>query len=198
MDDTRERILQATLRVYADSGFRGTTTRRVAQEAAVNEITLFRQFGTKEALVKAALKESGRGIRIAPSDPQEPEAELYDWALNTYRHWYEHRRLINQVMGDLVEHPEIAPDICEEPRCEHASLAGYLTRLRDKGMTTRPFHADAAAGLLLGSVFTHAMWRDHFDRPGLPPVEEVIRQYVSLLLAAVGARSAAEVSRGKR
>jgi AcrR family transcriptional regulator len=198
MDDTRERILQATLRVYAASGFRGTTTRRVAQEAGVNEITLFRQFGTKEALVKAALKVSGHGIRFAPADPQDPAAELYEWALNTYRHWYEHRRLINQVMGDLAEYPEIAPDICEEPGCEHAALAGYLTRLRDKGMTARPFHADAAAGLLLGSVFTHAMWRDHFDKPGLPPVEEVIRQYVSLLLAAVGARSTAEVPRGKR
>ena len=198
MDDTRDRILQATLRVYAESGFRGATTRRVAQEAGVNEITLFRHFGTKEALVKAALKAGGHGLRAAPPEPEDAESELNAWALATYRHWYEHRRLIKQVMGDLAEHPEIAPDITEEPSCEHASLSAYLQRLREKGMTTRTFHADAAAGLLLGSVFTHAMWRDHFERPGLPPVEEVIRQFVSLLLAAVGARPAAESVRGRR
>jgi len=197
MDDIRDRILRATLRVYAESGFRGATTRRVAQEAGVNEITLFRHFGTKEALVKAALKAGGHGIRVAPAEPDAPETELYQWALSTYRHWHQHRQLISQVMGDLAEHPELAPDICEEPACEHASLSGYLSRLRDRGMTSRPFHADAAAGLLLGSIFTHAMWRDHFEKPGLPPVEEVIREYVSLLLAAIGLRRPLDTARGR-
>jgi AcrR family transcriptional regulator len=198
MEEIRERILNATIRVYAEAGFRGATTRRVAQEAGVNEITLFRHFGTKEALIKAALKASGRGIQSAPPEPRAPESELYVWALATYRHWYENRRLINQVMGDLAEHPELAPDICEEPSCEHAMLSRYLERLRELGMTSQPFHADAAAGLLLGSVFTHALWRDHFEKPGLPPVEEVIRQYVALLLAALGIRGPAEAARGKK
>jgi AcrR family transcriptional regulator len=198
MEDVRERILQATIRVYAEAGFRGATTRRVAQEAGVNEITLFRHFGTKEALVKAALKEGGGRVRPAPTEPCDPEAELYTWALALYRHWYENRRLINQVMSDLAEHPELAPDICEEPSSEHAMLSSYLGRMRESGMTSQPFHSDAAAGLLLGSVFTHALWRDHFEKPGLPPVEEVIRQYVALLLAALGARSPIQATRGRK
>lgn len=164
----------------------------------MNEITLFRHFGTKEALVKAALKEGGRGIRLEPTEPRDPETELYAWALGTYRHWYENRRLISQVMGDLAEHPELAPDICEEPSCEHATLSSYLERMRELGLTSQPFHADAAAGLLLGSVFTHALWRDHFEKPGLAPVEEVIRQYVALLLAALGARSPVQAARGTK
>jgi AcrR family transcriptional regulator len=198
MDDMRERILQATIRVYAEAGFRGTTTRRIALEAGVNEVTLFRHFGTKEALVKAALKATGRGVQVGPPEPRDPESDLYSWAYATYRHWYENRRLITQVMGDLAEHPELAPDICEEPSCEHARLARYLERMRELGMTSEAFQPDAAAGLLLGSVFTHALWRDHFERPGLPPVEEVIRQYVALLLAAVGARHPAEAARRKK
>ena len=198
MEAMRERILQATIRVYAEAGFRGTTTRRVAQAAGVNEITLFRHFGTKEALVKAALGASGRDIQLRPPEPRDPESELFAWALATYRHWYENRRLINQVMGDLTEHPELAPDICEEPSCEHARLSRYLERMRELGMTSAAFHPDAAAGLLLGSVFTHALWRDHFEKAGLPPVEEVIRQYVALLLAALGAQTPAEVVRRKK
>jgi AcrR family transcriptional regulator len=198
MEDLRERILQATIRVYAEAGFRGATTRRVAQAAGVNEITLFRQFGTKEALVKAALKEGGHRVRPVPTEPRDPEAELYTWALALYRHWYENRRLINQVMSDLAEHPELAPDICEEPSSEHAVLSSYLSRMRELGMTSQPFHADAAAGLLLGSVFTHALWGDHFEKPGFPPVEEVIRQYVALLLAALGTRSPVQAARGRK
>jgi AcrR family transcriptional regulator len=56
MLDIRQRLLHAAAKAYSETGFRGTTTRRIAQVAGVNEITLFRHFGTKEALVKEALK----------------------------------------------------------------------------------------------------------------------------------------------
>ena len=187
--EIRERLLQAAAQVYAEVGFRGATTRRIAQEAGVKEITLFRHFGTKEALVKAALIKAHRQPHFVKlGEPGDPEAELYAWAINIYRHWYESREVICRVMGDMVEHPEIAPGICEEPSCEHAMLSHYLARMRQLGLATGEFYPDAAAGLLLGSVFTHAVWRDHFDKPGLPPPEEVIRHYVGLVLGAVGFR----------
>jgi AcrR family transcriptional regulator len=187
LDGTTERILNATCQVYAEAGFRGTTTRRVAQAAGVNEITLFRQFGTKEALVKAALRQLHRQAPTAQlQEPSDPAAELYDWALATFRHWYEARQLVAKVMGDLVEHPELAPGICEEPSSQHAMLSRYLDRLRTLGLAHGDFNPDAAAGMLLGSVFTHALWRDHFARPDLPPPEQVVRAWVRMLLAAVG------------
>src|SRR6185437_17057975 len=46
--DIRERLLGAAAQVYAEAGYRGATTRRIAHEAGVSEITLFRQFGSKE------------------------------------------------------------------------------------------------------------------------------------------------------
>jgi AcrR family transcriptional regulator len=189
--DIREKILQAAMKVYAESGFRGATTRRIAQEAGVNEITLFRQFGTKDALVKAALKVAHhQATPVILEEPVDPAAEVYAWALNTYRHYEAGRQMISRVMGDLVEHPEIAPDICEEPGCEHAMLSRYLTRMRELGLATAEFHPDAAAGLLLGAIFTHAMWREYFADPDLPPVEMVLEQYVGLMLSAVGGRAA--------
>lgn len=187
MTDLNDRILDAAARVYCETGFRGTTTRRVAQEAGVNEITLFRHFGTKEALVKAALRVSHQEDTPIPlSEPRNPHAELTTWALQTYRHWYNSRHLICRVMGDLVEHPELAPSVCEEPTCEHAMLSRYLLRMRELGLTSKEFHPDGAAGLLLGAVFTHALWRDHFEKPGLPAPEMVVQHYVDLLLSAVG------------
>jgi AcrR family transcriptional regulator len=197
MYDINDRILQAAIRVYIAAGFRGATTRRVAQEAGVNEITLFRHFGTKEALVKAALKSCNSGMHTPLGEPVEPEAQLFAWALNTYQQWYKNRRLISRVMGDLNEHPELAPDICEEPSCQHAALSAFLQRMRELGLASSSFLPDAAAGMLLGAVFTHAMWRDHFEKPDLPPVEEVIRHYVALLLNAIGARAEAGQSKGK-
>jgi AcrR family transcriptional regulator len=187
VDGTTERILAATIQVYAEAGFRGTTTRRIAQEAGVNEITIFRQFGTKEALVKAALSRTHQEENpVNLGEPVDPPAELYEWAISTYRHWYAGRHLISKVLGDLVEHPELAPDICEEPSCKHAVLSGYLDRLRQRGLASGDYLPDAAAGMLLGSVFSYAIWRDHFVTPDLPSPEEEVRHYVQLLLASVG------------
>jgi AcrR family transcriptional regulator len=47
---TRERILDAGLRTFAEKGFTGATTKEISMKAGVNEVTLFRHFGSKEAL----------------------------------------------------------------------------------------------------------------------------------------------------
>ncbi|MBV8152901.1 MAG: TetR/AcrR family transcriptional regulator [Candidatus Eremiobacteraeota bacterium] len=52
-EETRERILSAAREVIARKGKRGATTREIADVAGVNEATLFRHFGTKEALIVA-------------------------------------------------------------------------------------------------------------------------------------------------
>jgi AcrR family transcriptional regulator len=52
-EETRERILAAAREVIARKGKRGATTREIADVAGVNEATLFRHFGTKEALIVA-------------------------------------------------------------------------------------------------------------------------------------------------
>ena len=51
----RDELLGAAARVYAEAGYRGATTRRIALAAGVNEITLFRHFGSKDALLREAL-----------------------------------------------------------------------------------------------------------------------------------------------
>ncbi|MBV8490791.1 MAG: TetR/AcrR family transcriptional regulator [Candidatus Eremiobacteraeota bacterium] len=52
-EETRERILNAAREVIAKKGKRGATTREIADVAGVNEATIFRHFGTKEALIVA-------------------------------------------------------------------------------------------------------------------------------------------------
>jgi AcrR family transcriptional regulator len=54
--DIRDRILDAAKKVYAQHGFRGATTRLIAIEAGVNEVTLFRTFGSKAALFEALMQ----------------------------------------------------------------------------------------------------------------------------------------------
>jgi AcrR family transcriptional regulator len=52
-NETENRIIEAATRLFARDGYREITTKRLAAEAGVNEITLFRRFKSKENILKA-------------------------------------------------------------------------------------------------------------------------------------------------
>ncbi len=55
MMNAEQRILEAALKVFASEGYTGATTRKIAEEANVAEVTLFRKFKSKENLLKEVL-----------------------------------------------------------------------------------------------------------------------------------------------
>src|SRR5258708_19287405 len=54
-DLTRQRILEAAERVFSRDGFQGATTREIAREAGVNEVTLFRHFRSRDDLLRETI-----------------------------------------------------------------------------------------------------------------------------------------------
>src|SRR5688500_17713864 len=85
--ESRDKILEAAARVYSQHGFRGATTRRIADEAGVNEITVFRHFGSKETLIKEAIQRNAPAFPCSlPDVPVDPERELTDWATAHLQH----------------------------------------------------------------------------------------------------------------
>ena len=79
---SRDKLLTAAARVYAEAGFRGSTTRRIAIEAGLNEVTIFRLFGSKAALLNEAVRYSSATevAHLLPAQPRDPERELTAWA----------------------------------------------------------------------------------------------------------------------
>src|ERR1700738_315351 len=55
-DLTKKRIFAAAELVFSRDGFQGATTREIAREAGVNEVTIFRHFRTREELLRSTLK----------------------------------------------------------------------------------------------------------------------------------------------
>lgn len=55
MDKTKQKILNAAIRVFASEGYGGATTRKIAEVAEVNEVTLFRKFKSKENILRAVI-----------------------------------------------------------------------------------------------------------------------------------------------
>lgn len=50
VDETEQKILDAALKIFAEKGYKGATTRAIAAKAEVNDSTLFRKFENKENL----------------------------------------------------------------------------------------------------------------------------------------------------
>jgi AcrR family transcriptional regulator len=56
--NTEDKILDSTIKLLDQVGWKGATTKRIADEAGVNEVTVFRKFKNKETLLKAAKERS--------------------------------------------------------------------------------------------------------------------------------------------
>lgn len=52
---TRDRILEGALRLFSKKGYLGATTKEIAKEAGVAEVTVFRHFPSKEKLFEEVI-----------------------------------------------------------------------------------------------------------------------------------------------
>ena len=191
--ELRDKILKAATELYAETGFRGTTTRQIAQTAGVNEVTLFRHFGSKTALLHEAIRcacEQDTAPTL-PVTPKNARVELTDWATATWEGLWHRRAVIRTAMGEIEEHPELFPKENSSTACAGRELAGYLERLRTAGIATAPFEIAAATTLLMGSLFADAMSRDIMPFVYRSEPREAIQQYVDLFLRAIGVEEAA-------
>lgn len=189
--DMREKLLHAAARVFARTGFRGATTRLIAQEAGVNEITLFRHFGSKEALIQAALAHIGLGVGLVklPDNPTNPGRELNEWATAKFTHFYEQRSLVRRVLGEVDERPDILALINEKPDGSACELREYLEPLQKRGLIDAKGDLETASCMLIGAIFTEAITRDILPDMYKQSADETIGRYVHLFLRSLGLRS---------
>jgi AcrR family transcriptional regulator len=185
----RSRILAAAASVFAEYGFRGATTRRIAQRAGVNEVTIFRTFGSKQEMIRAAIRESDTEVAegaLFPDEPVDPRAELTAFAVRHLARLRAARPLIRKCMGESTEHPEIMGFIADKPVHVRNELRGYLERLRERGLVTAATDLDVAAATLMGALFADAVGRDLMPDLFGYPEDQAPRLYVEFVLGALG------------
>ncbi len=186
--EIRERILVAAAAVFAEVGFRGATTRRIAMEAGVNEVTLFRHFGSKDRLLGEAIqaansRPSGSPL---PERPTNPRKELVAWAREQMIRLRVNRNLIRTCMAEVAERPEIVERPGGQTTIAATQLRSYLTQLKKHGFTTARFDPATAAPMLLGALFADAMGRDVMPDMYPNDPDAAIRTYVDLFLRGIG------------
>jgi AcrR family transcriptional regulator len=193
--DIRERILQAAARVYAQHGFRGATTRLIAIEAGVNEVSLFRTFGSKAALFEAMMEQhaAASSLPSLPEHPVNPREEITAWCAALLGHMREWRSLIRKSFGELEERPGAAIVMCEGPNCAATALAEYVARLQATGWADESADVPTAISMLISSMFGDAICRDVIPNAFPEPADDAPARYVAVFLRAVGALGGEEI-----
>jgi AcrR family transcriptional regulator len=185
-DQTRARIMQAASKLFTEKGFAGTTTRAIAELAGVNEVTLFRHFGTKEKLAKAIMDQYG-GLAIA-GDLEQRFSGDYVQDLTLIGHammkvMTERRDAIRMAICEAGNFPEFQQVVAENPRQLRRMLARYFERQMDASLI-HSGHPEVLAQAFLGMFFSYTVLRG-FLLDSLQPElssEDIVEQFVTLFV----------------
>ena len=186
--DIRDRILDAAKKVYAQHGFRGATTRLIAIEAGVNEVTLFRIFGSKATLFEALMQGhvAQSPIPPLPDNPVDPESEMTEWCAAVLGHLRENSALIRTSFGEIEDRPEAAVSMCEGPNCAGMILTDYVLRLQSLGIAAHDGDIPTAVAMLMSTMFGDAISRGVMPNAYPQPENEAPNKYVRVFLRALG------------
>ena len=190
---SRQRILAAALRIYGEHGFSGSTTRRIASEARVNEVTIFRQFGSKAALMAEAVltPPAVAPLPMLPDTPGDPTAELNAWALSLLEWLRETRTVIRRSFAETTDHPEVAGRLHSHVEAWNATLKTYIGSLEEQGRINRSPDTDIASSMFVASLLTDGLGRIELPTVFSVNVEESTARYVAAFLRLANYNEAA-------
>jgi AcrR family transcriptional regulator len=178
VDETRRRLLDAAGRTFSRDGIQGATTREIAREAGVNEVTLFRHFKSKEQLL-AAVIEKGLSSELDLMNAQGSWTENLKENLARYaRHYYEHlegkeafARAIISESRELPESMQIM--IANAVRPVRERLIGILLDAQKAGVIRADLDLECAIDALKNSLYAAVL-----RKTGCLPRSYTIDRYI--------------------
>lgn len=122
MERNKERILQAALELFQVHGIKKTTTGDIAQKAGVSPATVYNHFGSKEELVRAAVKYF---LRRTAADFGEILNGKLSFMEKMERVLSYKSNMLGQYQGDFMQ-----TIISEDPEIRHFIDSVYLKEIR--------------------------------------------------------------------
>ena len=189
-----ERLLDAAMRVFARVGISGATTREIAKEAGVNEVTLFRNFQNKQGLLSEVLKRvflssgenSRKGLSVVTG--ASVEEVLMDFAAEDFERKRRNIALIRVLVGDVhnlgEQESEVLKEIFQPWKRE---LAARLTEAKERGLIREDVNPVIVVDQLVALTFVGALRCGTINKtPGYSP-ETYLKACVETLARGIAA-----------
>lgn len=174
-------ILDAALQVIGERGLKGATTRLIAQRAGVNEVTVFRKFGTKNLLIRAAIESrfeaASQEFALYTGDVEADLARLasgYQAALQRFG------PAARVILAEVPHDPELSRDL-RGPGQLFAAIGELLVRYQQVGVL-RPEAVETLVPAFLGPIVIPFLTGFSADTRGRGATGVDVEQHVSRFL----------------
>ena len=193
MDDTSQKIIDATMALIRDKGYVATTTKDIAHLAGVNECTLFRKFKNKKDIVLNGVAQEKWRANITPELFQnvawelQPDLEMF---MTAY---------MDRITPDFVNlsiglrapqlYDETAPMIMKVPQAFISSLIEYFEKMEQLGKINH-MDFESLAMTIFSSTFGYTFLKSSFNQEltGLDR-EQFIKNSVAVFLNGISDRN---------
>ena len=139
--DTADKLLDAGLSLFAEKGFSATTTRTIAEKAGVNEVTLFRHYGSKEKLFFAVIDREASvrldiiDMRFEPSD--DLVNDLAEMGNYMAENMVKRASFFKLLVMEVDRSPEIWEHIGKVPLEAINKLSQYFEQAKKEGLVRK-------------------------------------------------------------
>jgi len=164
VEDRREQIVEAAVRIFAQKGFDKATNNDIAQEAGITAGLIYHYFKSKEELLKAALEGNSPEplLRSFPSPmldvPPEEMLRFVAMQLLTAAESERFVQLIRIYLPEMIHNPGIAPLGLPMIHEVVKFLGDYLANRMESGELRRT-DARLTAQIFLGSIMDLVLMR---------------------------------------
>jgi len=188
---TEVRLVEAAVQLFSRQGFKGTSTRDIAQLAGVNEATLFRYFARKADLFWAAAESRlnrlklGRELQSGLASDRDPDIIVPMLAAFVVENMSEHPEMMRLLYVARFELPEADRVLREHLGPIFDAVHAYFTRCAAKGLIRNLDPTVATLGLA-GAVSAHLNLHELFTGRHLPwDTQNAVPVYAQLWLNAL-------------
>ncbi len=194
-NERRNAILQAAARLFAERGYRGTTTRALAEAVGVTEPVLYEHFRSKRDLYAAIVQAKSRegfqqGMALLQPyararDDRGLFQRLGEFILSLYHSDPGYTRLL---LFAVLEEPELGALFYEHQSEGRGLLADYIRRRIEEG-AFRPLDPELAARAFLGMFFhlgqAGVLYDDDLAQGRVKPIPEIVKTLVDIFLSGI-------------
>ena len=196
--DRREQILDVASGLFAEQGYRGTTTRLIAERAAVTEALIFRHFPSKEELYWSVLER-----KLNSGGARERMQEILDaggndqYVLSRLAYEVLERRARDQTLSRLLlfsalEKHELSERFVRHYVADYFEVLAQFIRKGIIGGRFRNVDPLLAARAFIGMVVYHSWMQEIY---GGKEVQDFDNEVVSQTLAAIWLQGMQPVTR---
>lgn len=138
MKKTEEKILKAATKLFSEYGYNGTPTKRIAEVAGVNEVTIFRHFKNKSNILQAVIRHFSYEGNIIEKISKDITGDLIK-DLSIFAEDY-YMFLVNNIKMYKIQIKEINED--GEKFTNSIDYVHYMTDYLEKAKSTGEFTGD--------------------------------------------------------